>query len=393
MIFRQRTTTAAIVTVVLTLVVSIFLINHAWAHGSLQEPISRAYNCFLEGPESPTSAACQAALAVGGPQQFYDWNEINLLAYGQHQSLIPDGQLCSAGKEKYAGLDLARSDWPAQNIARDTNGNFEFVYRATAPHSTLYFQFYVTKDGYDPMQPLKWSDLEDTPFCTITDVTLTDGTYRMTCALPAGKNGRHVIYNIWQRDDSPEAFYACSDVIFGEDNTTPMPTATPDPNSCTALTWHAASVFFAGTVVSHNNHEWQAKWWTQGEEPGTTGQWGVWEDLGPCNGTPIPTSTNTPIATNTPPATNTPVPASTNTPIPTNTPLPTTTHTPLPPTPTLAPPTPTPDSNIPPWTPDTFYNVGDQVIYNGTIYQCLQAHTALSVWTPPAVPALWQPQN
>ncbi|EKA4516317.1 hypothetical protein OLI49_004685, partial [Vibrio parahaemolyticus] len=22
--------------------------------------------------------------------------------------------------------------------------------------------------------------------------------------------------------------------------------------------------------------EWTAQWWTSGEEPGTTGQWGVW---------------------------------------------------------------------------------------------------------------------
>ncbi len=27
---------------------------------------------------------------------------------------------------------------------------------------------------------------------------------------------------------------------------------------------------------------WKAKWWTSGEEPGTTGQWGVWEDKGAC---------------------------------------------------------------------------------------------------------------
>ena len=37
-----------------------------------------------------------------------------------------------------------------------------------------------------------------------------------------------------------------------------------------------------GAVVSYNGHKWTAKWWTQGEEPGTTGEWGVWVDNGAC---------------------------------------------------------------------------------------------------------------
>ena len=36
----------------------------------------------------------------------------------------------------------------------------------------------------------------------------------MNCPLPQGKTGKHVIYNVWQRSDSPEAFYACIDVSF-----------------------------------------------------------------------------------------------------------------------------------------------------------------------------------
>ena len=38
------------------------------------------------------------------------------------------------------------------------------------------------------------------------------------------------------------------------------------------------------------------------------------------------------------------------------------------------------------------YKVGDIVVYvpNGLKYQCLQAHTSISTWTPPAVLALWK---
>jgi chitodextrinase len=37
-----------------------------------------------------------------------------------------------------------------------------------------------------------------------------------------------------------------------------------------------------GSQVSWADHNWRAKGWTRGEEPGTTGQWGVWVDLGAC---------------------------------------------------------------------------------------------------------------
>jgi chitinase len=34
--------------------------------------------------------------------------------------------------------------------------------------------------------------------------------------------------------------------------------------------------------VSWKGRTYSNKWWTQGEDPTTTGQWGVWSDLGPC---------------------------------------------------------------------------------------------------------------
>jgi chitin-binding protein len=190
--------------------------GHALAHGSIEVPISRVYNCYKEGPETPKSAACKAAIAAAGTQGFYDWMSIRQAnANGQHKAVIPDGKLCSGGSEVHAGLDLARNDWPSKLIAPNSQGRFDFVYYATAPHAARNFQFYVTRQGYDPTKPLKWSDLESTPFCTVASAPLVNSRYTLNCPFPSGKTGRHVIYNIWQRSDSPEAFYACVDVSFG----------------------------------------------------------------------------------------------------------------------------------------------------------------------------------
>ncbi|MGW4485152.1 chitinase [Amycolatopsis sp. NPDC004368] len=54
------------------------------------------------------------------------------------------------------------------------------------------------------------------------------------------------------------------------------------PGTCTAPEWLRASVYVGGNSVSHNSHKWTARWWTQGEEPGTGGPDSVWTDNGPC---------------------------------------------------------------------------------------------------------------
>ncbi|MEV0617086.1 lytic polysaccharide monooxygenase [Nonomuraea sp. NPDC050404] len=62
------------------------------------------------------------------------------------------------------------------------------------------------------------------------------------------------------------------------------------------------------------------------------------------------------------------------------------------PTPTITPtptPTVTPTTPSGTWKAGTAYTPGNTVTYNGATYRCLQAHTALTGWEPPNVPALW----
>ncbi|WP_157236249.1 carbohydrate-binding protein [Chitiniphilus shinanonensis] len=145
---------------------------------------------------------------------------------------------------------------------------------------------------------------------------------------------------------------------------THVPTPTPTPSACYPA-WAAAAVFSGGQRTTYNGRNYEAKWWTQGDNPAQSGQWGVWKDIGACgNGTPLPT----------PPATPTPQP----TPTPAVTPVPT--------------PVPTPAGNCPAWQDGRAYAVGDCVSYNGRQYTALIAHTAPAGgnWTPEIVPALWR---
>lgn len=169
-----------------------------FAHGSMETPLSRVYNCFLEDPENPKSEACKAVVNTGsGTEALYNWNGINqLFANGNHRRVIPDGTLCSGNNFTFSALDILRKDWVATTISSNRFGKYDFVYFATTPHATRYFEFYITKDNYNPLLPLKWSDLEETPFCVIKYPTPVDRKYNLSCPFPKAKkvNTLYIIF-------------------------------------------------------------------------------------------------------------------------------------------------------------------------------------------------------
>lgn len=196
----------------LSAVVGLALSGNAFAHGTLSKPLSRVKQCHEGNPENPTNPACAAAKAIGGAQPFYDWAGVNQAnANGNHQAVVPDGELCSGGNSKYRGLDLNRSDWPTSPIHADSRGRYTFEFKAPAPHATREWKFYVTRDGWQPDSPLRWADLQE--FCTVGNVPVSGDVYKLDCPLPK-RSGQHIIYNTWQRSDSGEAFYTCADVRF-----------------------------------------------------------------------------------------------------------------------------------------------------------------------------------
>jgi hexosaminidase len=79
-------------------------------------------------------------------------------------------------------------------------------------------------------------------------------------------------------------FYRSTQVPWetGGTTTTTTTTTTTPPGPCGLPAWDRTKVYVQNDAVSHASHKWTAKWWTQGEEPGTTGQWGVWRDDGAC---------------------------------------------------------------------------------------------------------------
>ncbi|MBL1097475.1 lytic polysaccharide monooxygenase [Streptomyces coffeae] len=182
----------------------------AAAHGAPTDPVSRTVACSPEGGKDARSAACQAAGKANGPGAEH-WDNLRVAGVnGEDRRRIPDGKLCSAGLDAYKGLDLPRGDWPSTRLT--VGEDLTLTYRSTIPHTGT-FELYLTKRGYDPKQPLTWSDLEAKPFAKATDPALVDNAYRIKAKLPSDRTGRQMLYTIWRNTSTPDTYYSCSDVV------------------------------------------------------------------------------------------------------------------------------------------------------------------------------------
>lgn len=183
------------------------------AHGGLDLPATRSYTCRFLDQDGEMCAEAWTA----NPQALYDWMEINIGdAGGIHQPRIPDGELCSAGRAKYGALDTP-GDWPVTTLLPNAEGSYDMSFIAHAPHAAEYFRFYITREGFDPeTEALAWSDLElvhDSGPISYARMASEGEDFGFRMDLPE-RPGRHILYLIWQRSDSLEAFYGCSDVQF-----------------------------------------------------------------------------------------------------------------------------------------------------------------------------------
>ncbi|WP_317447292.1 lytic polysaccharide monooxygenase [Streptomyces collinus] len=173
-------------------------------------------------------------------------------------------QSCSGGHAEYAELDNDSKGWKVTPVGTTAT----FTWHNTARHSTANWQYFIGGqkiaefDGHN-QQPA-------------ADVSQQVNLGNFT--------GRQKVLAVWNIADTANAFYSCVDVNIGggSGGGTGGGTGGGGGGTCTAPVWDAARVYNGGDLVSYGGHNWRAKWWVTGDKPGTTGQWGVWEDLGAC---------------------------------------------------------------------------------------------------------------
>ncbi|GIF17809.1 chitin-binding protein [Actinoplanes tereljensis] len=223
-------------------------VGPASAHGNVLSPASRNYGCWLRWGDKfqdPTMATadpmCYQAWQTD-VQAMWNWNGLYREGVaGNHQGVIPDGQLCSAGQTqsgRYKAMDTV-GDWKATTVGN----SFNVQVFDQALHGADYLWVYVTNPGYNPVTTaLKWSDLTrvavvgNTPASQWTAVT---GGVQLNIPVSlTGRTGRAMVYTIWQASHLDQSYYWCSDIDFGGGGTTPTtaPTTAPTTTPTTAPT-------------------------------------------------------------------------------------------------------------------------------------------------------------
>ncbi|WP_329024793.1 MULTISPECIES: lytic polysaccharide monooxygenase [unclassified Streptomyces] len=214
---------------------------------------------------APTSRQAQCAAGV------VDCGQIK---YEPQSVEGPKGlKSCSGGNAAFAELDDDSKGWQVTPVGR----TYTFTWHHTARHATDNWQYFIGDQkiaefaGNHAQPPADVS--QEVDFGSFT--------------------GRQKVLAVWNVADTANAFYACVDVNIGStgengggDGGNPGGGDGDgdggDPGDCAVPLWSTEAVYTGGDTVSYDGHTWRAKWWVKGDKPGTTGEWGVWEDLGVC---------------------------------------------------------------------------------------------------------------
>ncbi|GAD77424.1 hypothetical protein VAZ01S_075_00180 [Vibrio azureus NBRC 104587] len=124
-------------------------------------------------------------------------------------------------------------------------------------------------DAFDPMTGVKAIDAEDGD---LTDQIRIQGTVDVNVL------GSYTLtYRVTDSSNQTSTVSRTVNVVSGD-------------NEACAAAWDKTAIYLGGDQVSHNGATWQAGWWTKGDEPGTTGEEGVWRKASDesCGPTPAP---------------------------------------------------------------------------------------------------------
>ena len=166
----------------------------ASAHGYIKAPAIRAY--------LGTAAGGNLNKNVGRAQ----WEPQSIEA---PKNTFIDGKIASAGVLGFSQLDEQTSDRWHKNII--TNGSLNINWFLTARHSTSTWDYYITKEGWNPNKPLTLNDFEIiTQFDDHSKIPQTLVTHNIE--IPNSHKGYHAILSVWNIADTVNAFYQIVDV-------------------------------------------------------------------------------------------------------------------------------------------------------------------------------------
>jgi chitin-binding protein len=166
----------------------------------------------------------------------------------------PDGKIASANQATGKHLDEPGSHWQKHTVR--SGEELEVKWGYSYKHRARRYNYFMTKEGWDPEKVLSRDQFESEPFYTVqlglrpywehTDALMPPSPTTHGVLLPK-REGYHCLLAIWEVADSGMGFYHLIDLDFeesdgGERPSTPTGLAASDVTAKqVVLTWNAAA--------------------------------------------------------------------------------------------------------------------------------------------------------
>ena len=132
-----------------------------------------------------------------------------------------DGRIASASQSAFSALDEQTSSRWVHQAMQPGIHNFNWTF--TANHVTRNWRYFITRQDWNPNQPLTRASFESLPFCTV-DGAMQKPSMMVThsCSVPT-RSGYQIILAIWEIGDTVNSFYNLIDTDFKSENASPTP--------------------------------------------------------------------------------------------------------------------------------------------------------------------------
>lgn len=202
-------------------------------HGHIFSPGSRAFFAFQAG-ELDVGALNQREAGKFFPHTSAGLSDPFAPDDVKNELPPPDGKIASANQSTGQMLDKPGRHWKKYDVrGGDT---IDILWTFTANHITRRWNYFITKDDWNPDMPLSRDQFETEPFYTVqinltpfwsnTDAMKPPSPTNHTVALPM-RNGYHVLLGVWEVADTGNAFYQVVDLNFIEQQTDAVFPSTP----------------------------------------------------------------------------------------------------------------------------------------------------------------------
>ncbi|CUU57612.1 chitin-binding protein [Parafrankia irregularis] len=183
-------------------------------HGTISEPASRANIYLQEWQANGLESGKFFPATEGGLNDPFAPDDI------PSDPPPVDGKIASAGQDFAAELDRPGSDWQKHPVGSGQQLSITWTFRA--PHRTRRWNYFLTRQDWDPSMPLSRAQFESDPvaqfqntgqpYWSAEDLEPENPT-RHTFTLPP-RQGYHVLLSVWEVADTPKGFYQVIDLDF-----------------------------------------------------------------------------------------------------------------------------------------------------------------------------------